>query len=108
MCSKCRFLIAETVCVIQEEDTFTSELQDDKTVEYLYSLKMVNPSRMKDFLNVDLGRRCILYRSIQSLRKFIIKNLPSSPNINKPDIDKFEIGYFEPVFEREKGMVINK
>lgn len=71
------------------------EFRDDKTTECIYSIKMVNPSRMSDFRNVDLGTG-ILYQSINSLKKFIMANLPSIPGFVKPDIDEVEMGYVEP------------
>ena len=60
-----------------------------------YSVKIVNPLRMKDFRTVDLGKDQA-FQGIKLLRQFISKSLPSIPDFQKPDVQNVELGYVGP------------
>ena len=60
-----------------------------------YSVKIVNPLRMKDFRTVDLGKDQA-FQGIKLLRQFISKSLPSIPDFKKPDVQNVELGYVGP------------
>ena len=61
--------------------------------EFEYFLKVANPSKMSEFVNLRLGawKQC---DSLSSLRCFTY--LPSEVEVNKPDFQSVEIGYIEP------------
>ena len=65
--------------------------------EFEYFLKVVNPSKMSEFVNLRLGtwKQC---DSLSSLRCFLDEKmcLPSEVEVNKPDFQSVEIRYIEP------------
>ena len=85
--------------VIEVESTSESEESQCyvplSKASFSYSVKVVNPQRMKDFCTVDLGRGKA-FETLKLLRESISKNLPSSPNFDKPDVLSVEVGYVEP------------
>ena len=75
--------------VIEVESTSESEENQCyvplSKASFSYSVKIVNPQRMKDFCTVDLGRGKA-FETLKLLREFMSKNLPNSPNFDKPDV----------------------
>ena len=53
---------------------------------YNYSLKIVNPLKMKEFRNIDLGNGKV-FQLIKCLQQFISETIPDSPNIVKPELE---------------------
>ena len=92
-------MLLQEILIDNEVEIADNILHDDTDSEseesHCYSVKIVNPSRMKEFHTVDLGMGKIC-QSIQSLRQFIKNNLLDIPGIDKPDIQNVEIGYVEP------------
>ena len=84
------------------EPPFESDYEDGCT--YAYSIKIVNPSQMKDFHTVDLGTSGV-HRSLKSLQKFISENIP---DVIKLDLQNVEMGYIEPGHEGEKNLVVHR
>ena len=48
----------------------------------------------EEYCNIVLGKGT-LYRTLKSLRKFIMNNMPNVPDVDKPDLSKIEWGYVE-------------
>ena len=65
--------------------------------EFEYFLKVVNPSKMSEFVNLRLGtwKQC---ETLSALRCLLEEKtcLPSEVKINKPNFQIVEIGYIEP------------
>lgn len=69
-----------------------SDIENEHQPAFAYSVKVVNPLRMKEFHTIDLGTGKV-YKKIVSLREFISKNLPNIPDF---DMQNVELGYIEP------------
>lgn len=65
----------------------------DPEVQYVYTLKMINPSRLSDFKTVNIRgtRYC---ETLEELKEFISCNLPTSIT-DPPDFSVVELGYLE-------------
>lgn len=60
---------------------------------FSYILKMINPSRMSEYKNVDIQGRGHS-KSLSELKEFVTRNLPST--IDKPNLQEVEMGFIEP------------
>ena len=64
--------------------------------EFEYFLKVVNPSKMSEFVNVCLGawKQC---ETLSALRSFLDEKmcLPSGVEVNKPNFQMVDVGYIE-------------
>ena len=67
----------------------------DSEDNYVYSIKIINPMRMKEFQTINLGKGGT-YKSTYSLRQYVSKNLPNTPVLADLDLFNVEIGYMEP------------
>ena len=100
MCDEeCEVPNVEDEIEIESEVDFENENSENNEFQanysYAYTVKIVNPERMSDFRTVDLGIG-ETFQCLESLRGFITKNLPDTPNFNKPDLQKVEMGYMGP------------
>jgi len=63
------------------------------TDQFEYTLKIINPSRMSDFKNVDIHAKSYC-SSLDELRKFIASKLPAT--VDPPDMEAVDMGFIEP------------
>ena len=87
--------VQRQICIEIGSDSDSEHEEGIGMVQYIYSIKIVNPVRMKEYCNIVLGKGT-LYRTLKSLRKFIMNNMPNVPDVDKPDLSKVEWGYVEP------------
>lgn len=75
-----------------EDKAMANEGAKESLIEYV--VKIINPSRMKEFRNVrvGLGKKCF---TVHELREFLVINVPEV-NGEKPDFTTVDIGYIEP------------
>ena len=70
------------------------------TDQFEYTLKIINPSRMSDFKNVDIHAKSYC-SSLDELRKFIASKLPAT--VDPPDMEAVDMGFIEPGMEGRVG-----
>ena len=78
---------------VQEKNMTPSTSMAPSNMVYGYVLKMINPSRMSEYKNVEIQRRGYC-KSFSELKEFISSNLPST--IEAPNLQEVEMGFIEP------------
>ena len=58
-----------------------------------YVLKMINPSRMSEYKNVEIQGRGY-FKTLDELKEFVSANLPST--IETPNLQEVEMVFIEP------------
>ena len=80
-----------------EVDELSSSVKDiDDLVQFEYSIKLMNPSRMSEYKNVRIckWKRC---RTLNELRAFLSAKVSSvEVSGEKPDFKVVDLGYIEP------------
>lgn len=79
-------------CILQEKNMTSTSLAPSNIV-FGYVLKMINPSRMSEYKNVEIQSRGYC-KTFSELKEFISNNLPST--IEAPNLQEVEMGFIEP------------
>ena len=97
---------SDPVYEFEDEPEMPAEPQSpiDLHQSFNYSIRIMNPSRMTDYHTVELSKGQMV-RGIKSLRQFVFKNLPTTPDFETPDVHKVEMGYVEPGHGTKGGKV---
>ena len=90
---------------VKEKNRTPSTSMAPSNIVFGYVLKMINPSRMSEYKNVEIQRREYC-KSFSELKEFISSNLPST--IEAPNLQEVEMGFIEPGHggKREKSVVV--
>ena len=78
---------------VQEKNRTPSTSMAPSNIVFGYVLKMINPSGMSEYKNVEIQRRGYC-KSFSELKEFISSNLPST--IEAPNLQEVEMGFIEP------------
>ena len=76
-------------CFVQKKNVTPSTSMVLSNIVFGYVLKMINPSRMSEYKNVEIQRRGYC-KSFSELKEFISSNLPST--IEAPNLQEVEMG----------------
>ena len=75
-----------------------AELSDveraDVSLSFSYTLKLVNPKSMSNFLTIKLGTAKKI-KLLSSLQQFMYKTISTNPKFKAPDLTDVEMGYTE-------------
>jgi len=72
---------------------FGPSSQPEPTINYSYIIKLINPTRMSEYKNVEIQGKAHC-SSTNDLKEFVSTNHPSG--VDMPNLVKVEMGYIEP------------